>query len=56
MDLVLKDPENIAHCVLAGEDQGFVKNYVKKGTSIFKPVDASEIFPKDHFKEFRFDN
>ncbi len=42
---------------LAGEDQGFVKNFMsKKGTSIFKPVDASEIFPKDHYKEFKFDN
>ena len=41
---------------LAGEDQGLLKTLCQKGTSIFKPVDASEIFPKDHYKEFKFDN
>ena len=30
---------------VAGEDTGFVKNFMsKKGTSIFKPVDAKEFF------------
>ena len=47
--------ENSQAC-LAGEDQGFVKNFMsKKGTSIFKPVEASEIFPKDHYSKFSFD-
>ena len=42
--------ENSQAC-LAGEDQGFVKNYMsKEGTSIFKPVEAKEIFPKDHLQ------
>ena len=48
--------ENSQAC-LAGEDVGFVKNFMsKKGTSIFNPVKAEEIFPNDHYEKFSFDN
>jgi MoaA/NifB/PqqE/SkfB family radical SAM enzyme len=48
--------ENSQAC-LAGEDQGFVKNFMsKKGTSIFKPVDAKEVFPEDHYTKFSFND
>lgn len=46
--------ENSQKC-LAGEDKDFVQNYMmKKGTTIFNPVKAEEIFPKDHYEKFSF--
>lgn len=46
--------ENSQKC-LAGEDVDFVNNYMRKeGTTIFKPVDAKEIFPADHYQKFSF--
>ena len=48
--------ENSSSC-LAGEDKDFVKKYMQHdGTSIFKPLDPKEIFPKEDFKEFKFSN
>ena len=48
----IKHFRNHSNLCLAGEDLNFIKNFNStSGASIFKPVEASKIFPKDDFVE-----
>ena len=46
----IKHFRNHSDLCLAGEDLNFIKNFNStSGASIFKPVEASKIFPKEDF-------
>ena len=48
----IKHFRNYSDKCLAGEDLNFIKNFnSSEGKSIFKPVDANKIFPKEDFVE-----
>ena len=48
----IKHFRNHSDLCLAGEDLNFIKNFNStSGVSIFKPVEANKIFPKEDFLE-----